>query len=96
MEMTYELDQAITRHEEAVTEVSQLLLRYREADSSLEELGFQLEQSGDNYVQTSFTLTGVILRHLQDHPDDDDARTRLAASEDIKDGDNLIAQNPDT
>ena len=80
MEMTDELDQAITRHEEAVTEVSQLLLRYREADSSLEELGFRLEQSGDNYVQTSFTLTSEIVRHLQEHPDDDDARTRLAAS----------------
>ena len=80
MEMTDELDQAITRHEEAVTEVSQLLLRYREADSSLEGLGFQLEQAGDNYVQTSFTLTSEIVRHLQEHPDDDDARTRLAAS----------------
>ena len=80
MEMTDELDQAITRQEAAVTEVSELLVQYRQAGNSLEQLGFQLEQAGDRYVQTSLVVTRLIVTHLQEHPDDDDARTRLAAS----------------
>jgi hypothetical protein len=83
MQTTDGLRNAVAEQREAVSLLSDALLRYQQAGASLEGTAFELDLAdgpADRYLQTSARVGDILIAACQADPEDGDAMARLIAA----------------